>query len=99
MAKKSTTKPKRSRPNVRITEDIHNLIAQLSAQLADGFEPESPLEAAQDLMFDAWETRSAKTRIAMAREALEISPLCADAYALLANEAAKTQEEKISLCR
>jgi tetratricopeptide (TPR) repeat protein len=99
MAKKSTTKPKRSRPNAKVIQDIHKLIAQLSAQLADGFEPESPLEAAQALMFDAWETRSAKTRIAVAREALEISPLCADAYALLAHEATKTTEEKILLYR
>jgi tetratricopeptide (TPR) repeat protein len=99
MAKKSATKPKRSHPNAKAIEDVHNIIALLSGQLADGLEPESPLEAAQDLMFDAWETRSAKTRIAMAREALEISPLCAEAYALLAREAAKTDEEKISLCR
>jgi tetratricopeptide (TPR) repeat protein len=53
------------------------------------------LAQAQDLIYDAWETSSRKDRLALARRALKISPDCADAYSLLAKEAAKTPEEEI----
>jgi tetratricopeptide (TPR) repeat protein len=43
-------------------------------------------------MYDAWERTTSRSRIALARKALAISPLCADAYNLLADEA-KTPEE------
>jgi len=43
----------------------------------------SALDRAQDLICDAWEARG-RARIALARKALEISPDCADAYVLLA---------------
>ena len=52
-----------------------------------------PTEKAQDLMYDAWERTTARSRIALARKALGISPLCADAYVLLAEEAAGSLEE------
>jgi tetratricopeptide (TPR) repeat protein len=52
----------------------------------------TPLERAQDLMYEAWGA-SGKLRIALARKALEISPDCADAYVLLAEEAATSPEQ------
>lgn len=62
-----------------------------------GFIPESPsnlsaLEKAQDIMYRAWEARGSQ-RVKLARRALEISPDCADAYVLLADEAAYTPKE------
>ncbi len=48
---------------------------------------EHMLEQAQDLIYKAWETPNRKRRIALAERALGISPDCADAYALLAEEA------------
>src|ERR1700731_3076408 len=39
---------------------------------------------AQDVMYEAWERTTSRSRIALARKALGISPLCADAYVLLA---------------
>src|SRR3954469_9732173 len=48
---------------------------------------------AQDVMYDAWEQTASRSRIALARKALGISPLCADAYVLLAEEAARSIEE------
>ena len=42
---------------------------------------------AQDVMYEAWERTTPRSRIALARKALGISPLCADAYVLLAEEA------------
>jgi|GEM_PF-865251 len=50
-------------------------------------------ELAQDIVYDAWDTESRKERIKMAKKALSISPNCADAYNLLAEEEAKTVEE------
>jgi hypothetical protein len=34
---------------------------------------------AQDAMYEAWERTNSRSRIALARKALDISPLCADA--------------------
>src|SRR5690606_36444781 len=52
-----------------------------------------PTAAAQDIMYDAWETTSRSKRIALARKALKVSPLCADAYVPLAEEEASALEE------
>ena len=59
--------------------------------------PLTDLEAAQDLMWDAWDTADRKKRISMARRALEISPDCADAYVMLAEETARSFEEALDL--
>lgn len=42
------------------------------------------LERAQELIYDAWEARSGKQALELAQKALALSPLCADAYVLLA---------------
>jgi tetratricopeptide (TPR) repeat protein len=47
-------------------------------------EAETPLERAQELIYQAYEETSTKRRAALARQALEISPDCADAYNILA---------------
>src|SRR5215204_211012 len=57
----------------------------------------TPLEQAQDKMYEAWEARSRKARVRLAREALAISPDCADAYVLLAEETARTSDEALKL--
>ena len=57
--------------------------------LFNSSEHKDPLWQAQELMYDAWEADSKRERIALARQALKISDLCADAYILLAQEAAK----------
>jgi len=57
----------------------------------------SAVDAAQEVMFDAWECDDPKKRAALAREALKISPLCADAYVLLARETASTPQEALGL--
>lgn len=57
------------------------------------------LDAAQDMMWDAWDTPDKRKRAALAKKALELSPLCADAYTMLALEEAATPAEKIALFR
>ena len=49
---------------------------------------------AQDVMYEAWERTTSRSRIALARKALGISPLCADAYVLLAEEAQSIEEAR-----
>jgi tetratricopeptide (TPR) repeat protein len=48
------------------------------------------LQEAQQLMYRAWEEPNAGRRIALAHKALTLSPDCADAYVLLAEEEADT---------
>ncbi len=73
---------------------LEYFVAQLAASRVD-----SAVDEAQDLMFDAWDCEAPKKRIAMARKALKISADCADAYVLLAQEAARSEEEAIRLWR
>jgi len=53
----------------------------------------TPEEQAQNLIYEAWEKPDKKSRIQMAKQALEIWPDCADAYVILAEDEAKTLEE------
>jgi tetratricopeptide (TPR) repeat protein len=58
------------------------------------FNPLTALDRAQSLVYEAFSFRKRKDRIAAAEEALEISPDCADAYVLLAEEARSVEEMK-----
>ena len=49
--------------------------------------------AAQELIYDAWEESVRRERIRLAKRALVIFPDCADAYNLLAEDAAKSPAE------
>jgi tetratricopeptide (TPR) repeat protein len=57
----------------------------------------TPLEKAQELMYLAFDARG-RRRIQLAKKSLEVSPDCADAYVLLAEEAA-TPEASLDLYR
>ncbi len=71
--------------------------AFLQQQLATGqplaAPPATPLEEAQELVYQALETTGAR-RLALARRALALSPDCADAYVLLAEAARDPQEAR-----
>ena len=56
---------------------------------------DSALGRAQDLMYEAFESNDPNQRILKAYEALELSPDCADAYVLLAQEEADTYGEAL----
>jgi tetratricopeptide (TPR) repeat protein len=55
--------------------------------------PETPMEQAQELIYQALETAGKKERIRLAIESLKICDDCADAYVLLAEEAAEIPEQ------
>jgi hypothetical protein len=59
--------------------------------------PETDVERAQDVMYQAWGAKSRKKRIDLAKYALEISPDCADAYVLLAQETGKNSYDSARL--
>lgn len=56
------------------------------------------LDRAQMLIYDAWEAHGAR-RMALAHQALAISPLCADAYGLLAEAAEPGADEELVFLR
>lgn len=62
-----------------------------------GEAPETDLERAQDLVYEAWEL-PAPERSERALRALVLSPRCADAYLLLA-DGAPSARERLQLCR
>ena len=75
---------------------IEQLMAQLTGSLGGGRSSDrgrDPLSEAQELVYEAWERSRKQDRIRLAEKALEISPDCADAYNLLAEEKAESVEE------
>jgi tetratricopeptide (TPR) repeat protein len=96
MAKK---KPKSRIPAMRSTPAIplpdprsmESVLAAIGRGAAHYASDES-LFRAQDLMYEAFEARGAR-RATLARQALTISPDCADAYLLLAEDTASSLEE------
>jgi tetratricopeptide (TPR) repeat protein len=74
--------------------DLHSFdrrgMEGMMRQFGGGF-GDKKLDQAQDVMYQAWNERNPARRIALARKALSISPDCADAYVLLAQEEADTQ--------
>ena len=75
---------------VPVTPDRQAIEGFLAA--ITGGSDDDALSKAQEVMYEAWERTTSRSRIALARKALTISPLCSDAYNLLADEA-KTPEE------
>jgi tetratricopeptide (TPR) repeat protein len=73
---------KRSLPPLPDPRVVEGLMAQIS-----GRDAEDALGQAQEMIYDAWDAGQKRDRIALAKQALKISPLCADAYVLLAEEA------------
>ena len=58
-----------------------------------------PEDRAQLTMYRAFAESAPRKRVAMAREALRLSSLCADAYVLLAEDEAGTPAERVALLR
>ena len=59
--------------------------------------PRNAIERAQDVMYEAFDQEDPKKRVALAGKALKISTDCADAYSILAEETAETEEERLKL--
>lgn len=75
---------------------MEGMLSSLGASLG-GRRKQRAVDQAQELMYQAWDERKPARRIALARQALSISPDCADAYVLLAEEEARTRGEALAL--
>ena len=75
-------------PDARAMEGVLAAIGRGAAHYAAN----ETLFYAQDMMYEAFEAQGAR-RVALAHEALAISPDCADAYLLLAEETAASPDE------
>lgn len=92
-AKRAAPKRKAAPPALPDMGDLEELLASLA-----GSSPaDDAVEAAQEIMYDAWEAPTRSKRVALAKKALETSPLCADAYLLLAREEAKSPNETLGV--
>ena len=98
MAKKKRKSDKSKRrsskgqsPDVRFARRMmERTMKQFGASLSGG--GETPLDRAQELVYEAFEAEDPRRQTVLAREALQISPDCADAYVLLAEQAASAEE-------
>ena len=68
---------------------MENYLATIAGRSRD-----AAIAEAQDVMYEAWDRSPSRSRISLAHKALAISPLCADAYNLLAEEAATIAEAR-----
>ncbi len=87
MATKALPKP-RATPTLPDRRAMESFLAAIGGRTRD-----DATARAQDIMYAAWEQPDPRERIALAHKALDISPLCADAYVLLAEVAAGSAEE------
>ena len=71
----------------------------MMAGLFGGAKDADPISAAQNVMYQAWDATDRRERIRLAKQALAISPLCADAYVLLAEEEARSVEQALAFYR
>ena len=65
---------------------------EFAGKMFGGPAAETPLGQAQDLMYKAFEIADIQERIKLAKRAIELSPDCADAYVVLAENAAHRKE-------
>lgn len=56
--------------------------------------PRNPLAIAQEIADLAWEAQRPQDQAELARQALTVSPDCADAYVILANQAASRDQTR-----
>jgi tetratricopeptide (TPR) repeat protein len=88
--------PAKAPPQPRATHALPDRRAMESFLAAIGGRTGDAATArAQDIMYDAWAESNPRKRVALAHKALDISPLCADAYVLLAENAAGSVEQAI----
>ena len=100
MARAAKTKRKRTgrRPGAAAgapplsKSDLEALLASFTRLLKDDDGGDEALDLAQEKAFEAMEAPRTAERIALARQALALSPLCSDAYLVLAREAADADE-------
>lgn len=90
-ARKLPSKPRKARAAAVLPDRraMEGFLAAIAGRRGD-----EATAKAQDVMYEAWERTTSRSRIALAHKALGISPLCADAYVVLAEEARSIEEAR-----
>ncbi|HWE36167.1 MAG TPA: hypothetical protein VG406_06310 [Isosphaeraceae bacterium] len=91
--------PDEGMPELPDPKVIEGLMRELLGDLPGAVSPvggDTPLDRAQELMYRAFDEPDSKKRVKLARKALDLSPDCADAYLVLADEA-RTRKETLAL--
>src|SRR5437773_11380365 len=95
-------KRRREKPNPRSSKGSSTRVALPDRRAMEGFmsaiggrQANDATAKAQQVMYDAWDQTNPSVRVALAHKALAISPLCADAYVLLAEQGAQSAEEAL----
>lgn len=79
---------------LKSVDEMNKAFAEFNARgKSPEWVPETPLDRAQELVYQALETNDRKERIRLAKRALQVSQDCADAYVILAEEAAESLEQ------
>jgi tetratricopeptide (TPR) repeat protein len=79
---------------------MEGALAKLAAEIGEPLDRLDPaVDKAQNVMCRAWETANPAKRLSLAHQALKVSPNCADAYVLLAEEEADTLARAETLYR
>jgi tetratricopeptide (TPR) repeat protein len=84
-------------PDRRVLEGLMHQFLEAAGGQA-GPEPDTPLGRAQKIMYEAFDADDPEEKVALARQAIEVSPDCADAYVLLA-ENTRSRKEAMELYR
>jgi tetratricopeptide (TPR) repeat protein len=99
-------KRRRKKSNPQSAKDTSTVVTLPDRRAMEGFmsaiggrQANDATAKAQQIMYDAWDQTSPSTRLALAHKALGISPLCADAYVLLAEQEAQSAEEALEFYR
>ena len=101
MTKKTTTAKKKPKQKAADSAPVEfpspqSMEAIFAGIGLEGRQSDAVAEA-QQVMYDAWEAPTRRRAVTLAKKALSISPDCADAYNLLAEETARSVEEAIDL--
>jgi tetratricopeptide (TPR) repeat protein len=99
-------KPRRKKSNPQSSKGTSTVATLPDRRAMEGFmaalggrRADDATAKAQEVMYDAWDQTSPRARVALAHKALAISPLCADAYVLLAEQEAKSADEALEYYR
>jgi hypothetical protein len=99
-------KRRRKKSNPQSAKDTSTVVTLPDRRAMEGFmsaiggrRANDETGRAQEVMYEAWDQTNPRARVALAHKALTISPLCADAYVLLAEEEAKSVEEALEYYR
>src|SRR5215468_461851 len=95
--KKPNHQASKGASNIPSLRDRRTMECFLSA--VTGHQTNNATDKAQQVIYNAWEQTDPSKRIALAQKALALSPLCADAYVLLAEESAQSAEEALEYYR